>query len=84
MQTYHVAPINQGQIVEVAYAACDGGYVVRRTVNQSIGADRPGRTEYAVSKMRADDEGDYWQSTPTNRRWRKISAAKAQQMLGDE
>lgn len=81
--TFHVSPRNQGQIVEVAYAACYGD-VVRRITDQSIGTGRPGRVEYAVSKMRADDEGDYWQATPANRRWRKISEAEAQRYLEGE
>ena len=81
--TFHVSPRNQGQIVEVAYAACYGD-VVRRIIDQSIGTGRPGRVEYAVSKMRATDEGDYWQQTPANRRWRKISEAEAQRYLSGE
>ena len=80
---FHVTPRNQGQIVEVAYAACYGD-VVRRITDQSIGTGRSGRVKYAVSKMRADDEGDYWQATPANRRWRKISEAEAQRYLEGE
>jgi hypothetical protein len=81
--TFHVAPINQGQIVEIAYAACCGD-VVRRITDQSIGIGRPGRVKYAVSKMRANDEGDYWQTTPANRRWREISEAEAHRYLDGE
>jgi hypothetical protein len=77
---FYVSGRNQGQIVEVAYAACYGD-VVRRVIDQSIGIGRPGRVEYAVSKMRADDEGDYWQTEPKNKRWRKITEAEAQRYL---
>jgi hypothetical protein len=48
---FHVAPVNQGQIVEYAYAACFGDVVERRT-DRSIGTGKPGRVTYAVSKMR--------------------------------
>lgn len=81
--TFHVSPRNQGQIVEVAYAACFGD-VVRRVTDQSIGTDKPGRITYAVSKMRESDEGDYWQTEPANRRWRTITEAEAQNYLGSE
>jgi hypothetical protein len=81
--TFHVAPQNQGQIVEVAYAACWGD-VVRRITDKSIGTGRPGRVEYAVSKMHARDEGDYWQTIPVNRRWRKITAGEALRYLEGE
>jgi hypothetical protein len=80
---FHVSARNQGQIVEIAHAACYGN-VVRRITDQSIGTGRPSRVEYAVATMMADDEGDYWQTEPANRRWRKISEAEAQRYLNGE
>ena len=77
---FHVAPRNRGQIVEVAYAACYG-YVIRRITDQSVGTGRPGRVQYAVSKMLLSDEGDYWQTEPANRRWRLISEDEALRYL---
>ena len=61
---FHVAPRNQGQIIEVAYAACSSGHVVRQITDQSIALGRPGRVEHAVSKMLANDEGEYWHTIP--------------------
>ena len=69
---FHTPPRNQGQIVEVSYALV-GSTVIRRTYDQS---DRS--IEFARSKSLISDEGDYWQTTPANRRWRKISEAEAQ------
>ena len=64
---FHVPPENQGQIVEVAYAAV-GGHVVERTHDRSDGS-----TRYSVSKMLADDQGEYWNGAPRNKRWKPIS-----------
>jgi hypothetical protein len=63
---FHVPPRNQGQIVEVAYAAVDD-HVIQRVYDAS---DRT--TEFYVSKMLVDDQGDYWNGEPANKRWRRI------------
>ena len=77
---FHVPPRNQGQIVEVAYAYIAGtDEVVRRIHDQSDGS-----MEYAVSKALADDEGDYWQREPRNKRWRTISREEAREMLWED
>lgn len=70
--TYHIAPQNQGQMVEVAYATTGDGRVVRRTHDKS---DRT--TRYAISRMLTGDEGDYWQTEPRNRRWTDITEGEA-------
>jgi len=75
---FHVCPRNQGQIVEVAYAACYGD-VVRRITDRSNGS-----VTFDVAKMRKDDEGDYWQTEPSNRRWRKISEKEAGRYLSGD
>lgn len=68
--TFQVPRRNQGQIVEVAFAAHDG--VVYMRVH-----DRSDRTtQYSVSRMLADDEGDYWNGEPRNKRWRTITASQ--------
>lgn len=67
--TFHVAPRDQGQIVEVAYAATEDGRVIRCRYDRSDGT-----TEYHVSTMLRDDKGDYWDAPPANRRWRLLSA----------
>lgn len=75
---YHVAPKNQGQIIEVAFAATGDGRVLRRITDRS---DRTVR--YAIADMHRDDAGDYWQTVPRNRRWRPISAGDAA-WIGDD
>ena len=60
-------PENQGQIVIVSYAGADGT-VYRQTFDQS---DRT--AEYHASRALVDDEGDYWNGAPANRRWRKVT-----------
>jgi hypothetical protein len=67
---FHLPPVNAGQIVLVSYAAANG-WVIERTYDQS---DRS--TGYRISKALADDEGDYWNGEPANRRWRKLTAAE--------
>lgn len=64
---FHVPPRNQGQIVEVAYAAVDG-MVIQRVYDAS---DRS--IDFYISKMLKDDEGDYWNGEPSNKRWRKMT-----------
>lgn len=73
--TFHVPPRCQGQTVEYAYGMWMG-VVYRRITDRSIGPDRPGRVTYAQSQARLDDEGDYWNGEPSNRRWRTISEAE--------
>ena len=77
MPTYHIAPKDQGQIVEVAYASV-GDYVIRRILDRS---DRS--VAYSISRRRVADEGDYWNAPPRNRRWRHITESEAT-ALGDE
>jgi hypothetical protein len=48
-----------------------GDQVIRRIYDQS---DRS--MEFHVSKALLDDQGDYWNGAPTNKRWRKISKAE--------
>jgi hypothetical protein len=63
---FHVPPVNQGQIVEVAYGASNG-VVIKRIHDRS---DKT--TSYYRSKMLASDYGDYWNSEPENARWKQI------------
>ena len=73
--TYHVAPDDQGQTVEYAYAATHTGYVIRRIHDRSVGT-----IEYAMSRMLSDDDAAYWQAPPKNLRWRSISATAAKEV----
>lgn len=75
--TYYTAPEDQGQIVEVSYCACDGN-IIQRTRDHSCD-----KTTYAVSRMLAADNGDYWNAPPRNLRWRTITQAEAQQLTGE-
>ena len=67
---FHTPPQNQGQIVAESYAMADGLVICHR----SDASDRT--SEYFVSRALRDDEGDYWNAPPTNRRWRKMTAAE--------
>lgn len=78
MAKFITPPENQGQIVEVSYAAV-GNEVIRRTHDQS---DKS--TEYAASKALNGDEGDYWNGAPANKRWRTITADEAMRLIVDE
>lgn len=69
--TFYVAPINQGQAVEVAYAGWDG-IVYKRVTDRSLKPDNPERVRYWSSKMLLSDEGDYWQTEPSNKRWKRL------------
>ena len=64
----HVAPEDQGQIVECSYGH-HNGYVYRRTWDRSDNSER-----FDASPMLVDDDGEYWNGPPANRRWRRISA----------
>jgi hypothetical protein len=75
---FHTPRRNQGQIVVVSYASADG-YVIRRSLDQSP----TGRTEYAISRCLARDEGDYSNAAPRNRQWREISEEEAFGMLAE-
>jgi hypothetical protein len=75
---FHTPPANQGQIVEVSYA-CSEGYVIRRRYDQS---DRT--TDYAIAKCLNDDDGDYWNGAPANKRWSALTGAKLERWLRDE
>lgn len=68
--TMHIPPVCQGQIVEVAYGL-HLGTVYRRVTDRSDSS-----VEYARSRALADDEGDYWNREPGNRRWAAISEAQ--------
>ena len=65
---FHVPPRNGGQIVEVAYAAICDSMVVRRTHDRSDCT-----TVYHITHMLRDDECEYWQREPSNRRWRPMT-----------
>lgn len=60
---FHVAPRDQGQMVEVAYGlwvhGCGGCMLVRRTTDRSTG-----EVEYATAAAREDEEGDFWNGAP--------------------
>ena len=77
--TFHVAPENQGQIVEYGYALSDGGdWVICRE------RDRSNNTvSYFKSRTLKYDEGDYWNAPPRNKRWRKISEKEALELMGN-
>lgn len=77
--TFHTPPKNQGQIVEVSYALIDGGIVIRKTHDRSNG-----KTEYAESAVLTSDEGDYWNVSPANKRWRKLSPREVAYMFEKE
>jgi hypothetical protein len=76
--TFHTPPENQGQIVEVSYTVIDG-IVIRRTFDRSERS-----TEYATSKARANDDGDYWNGEPENNRWRQVTAQELNCKFGAE
>lgn len=69
---FYVPPINQGQIVEVAYAAWRG-VVFRRTRDRGDGS-----VVYAMAEMAASDRGDYWNAPPTDTAtdWEEIPEAQ--------
>lgn len=72
----HTPPENQGQIVEVSYG-CRNGLVYKRVF------DRSDRSESIyVSRMLADDEGD-WNDPPANKRWRRITEAEYESAIED-
>jgi hypothetical protein len=56
-----------GQIIDVSYAA-DGNRVLMHVHDRSDGSHA-----YYSSKRLADDEGDYWNGSPANRRWKRIA-----------
>jgi len=70
---FHVPPRNQGQIVEVAYAAVDG-MVIQRVYDRS---DRS--INFSTSKMLKGDEGEYWNGEPSNKRWRRMTIEELRQ-----
>lgn len=74
MTRFHTPPHNQGQIVEVSYALV-GSSVIRWTFDAS---DRT--STYAISQALRDDDGDYWNRTPRNRRWRNLDKAEVQDL----
>ena len=75
---FFTPPANQGQIVEVSYAVV-GERVVRKHHDRSDGT-----TTYADSKLLNDDDADYWNAAPANRKWRVISAAQFERMVEEE
>lgn len=74
--TYHVAPEDQGQTIEVAYAAIEDGYL-RRTTDQSYAVGEPERESYAYCSH--DDAGDIdwspWSEAPeiAEEVWERVS-----------
>jgi hypothetical protein len=63
-----VPPRNQGQIVEVSYAGTLDGYVIRQIYGQ---CDQ--KKSFAISRALVDDDGEYWNGSPKNKRWRKMT-----------
>ncbi|MFA5154784.1 MAG: hypothetical protein WC554_19720 [Clostridia bacterium] len=63
---FSVAPQDQGQIVEVAYALADddGEAVVVRTTDQSIPTGRPGRVSYEERTLPDGEEFEPWNGAP--------------------
>lgn len=58
-----------GQLVEVSYAAdFEAGYVYRRKRDRSVG-----ETTIHRSRILVDDECDYWNGRPANKRWKRIA-----------
>jgi hypothetical protein len=70
---FHVPPRCQGQMVEIAYAATEDGHVVKARTDRS----EPGEgSTYVISAMLKDDDGDYWNGEPHNKRWRDLTPAE--------
>lgn len=66
--TFHVPPRNQGQSVTYSYAQTEDGHVIECREDRS-----DGETSYRISKALANDEGDYWNGGPRNKRWRAVT-----------
>lgn len=75
---FMLPPENQGQIVEIAYALVEG-LVIRRRYDRS-----DGETRYHASKCLVEDEGDYWNHAPANKRWRRIEEQDALRLVEEE
>lgn len=84
LNTFYTTPANQGQATEVSYASTSSGLVVRRILDRSLGLGNPERETYAVSKIKKDDDGEYWQSEPSNARWKKVAYAKVLELFDPE
>lgn len=79
---FHVPPVCQGQIVEVAYA-CAGEHMLRRTHDRSDGS-----ISYEIAEIGPDDWS--WYETyeqangePPLSGWESISADKAAKIIDD-
>jgi hypothetical protein len=69
---FHTPPRNQGQMVTVSYGAAYP-YVICREHD----ASGP-QTKYSISRMLSDDQGDYWNNAPRNKRWRLMTARETE------
>lgn len=80
MSTHLITPPeDQGQIVVVSYALCYD-VVIQRWLDQS-----DGQIIWSKSRALKNDEGDYWNGGPSNKRWTRISAEEADKILsGDD
>lgn len=65
---FHVPPANQGQMIIISYAAAYP-YVLRHQHDRSDNSH-----SYEISRVVSNDEGDYWNGEPPNRRWREMTA----------
>lgn len=61
-----VPPENAGQIIENAYCLF-GDYVYKRVYSRATL-----NCIYFKSKALKNDEGDYWNRAPRNKRWKRI------------
>lgn len=78
---WYVAPKDQGQIIEVAYAAGDS-VVYRRCIDQSYPDGHPKRVSYARADAGEDDQGDYWNAPPPYRpedQWEVIAEEEVEE-----
>lgn len=63
----YVAPVDQGQMVEVSYGQWDG------TVYRCCHDRSDHEVTWWASRALRDDEGEYWNGPPKNKRWRQVS-----------
>lgn len=73
---FHTPPKNQGQMVTYSYASAEDGMVIQRVHDSSIG-----RTSYYSSKALSNDDGEYWNQAPKNKRWKWLTALELRYIL---
>lgn len=71
---FHTPPKCSGQTVLASYGCDDNGFVYRKIIDQSDNAMTIDR-----SRMLMDDDGDYYNSEPRNKRWREIYRGKCEE-----